>query len=329
MSNDIRSFAILPDPAFNENTIYSVTEQAGPFIGQPVPDSENIGSMMPFHAGKNLERVCNIDYKITVAGGMNSAAQWVWKKEGDTQWSGYRDPRWGTDMCDPFITSSYNEAAYSHCMFFSKEYSKLLITRTLSGSTTLEFAIRDITKPDVEDYSVSSYDFKSASETRGIRFAEGSQMAKNNRFGKVDGLELPNGELRLFVTYQGNQLYEGFFGSTKGAGGALATEIAIYGSKDGGSTWYVVQDQVLQQFATGAYKTDFDAGDIVSFRYMKVAASGDYMRMVLSTTVLVKVWLLCLTIPLGLCLLLVVWYNSHQVTFSQQQKTHSTYYSRL
>ena len=286
MSNDIRSFAILPDPAFNENTIYSVTEQAGPFIGQPVPDSENVGSMMPFHAGKNLERVCNIDYKITVAGGMNSAAEWIWKKEGDTQWTGYRDPRWGTDMCDPFITSSYTTEAALHCMFFSKEYSKLLITRGVSvvgANTRIELAIRSIENTDVEEYSVSTYDFQTASTTRGIKYAEGYLLAYLKQWGKVDGLELPNGELRLFVTYQGSQLYESFYGSKKGAAGDFATEIAIYGSKDGGTTWYVVQDQVLQKFATGQYKTDFDAEDILYFRYLKVAASGDYMRLVLAT----------------------------------------------
>ena len=284
MSNDIRSFAILPDPAFNENTIYSVTEQAGPFIGQPVPDSENVGSMMPFHAGKNIERVCNIDYKITVAGGINSAAQFVWKKEGDTQWTGYRDVRWGTDMCDPFITSSYTTAAALHCMFFSKEYSKLFITRGLSGSgatTNIELAVRRIENTDVEEYAVSTYDLKTASTTRGIKYADGALLAYLQQWGKVDGLELPNGELRLFVAYQGGQLYKEFYGSTKG--NADATEIAIYGSKDGGTNWYVVQDQVLQKFATGQYKTDFDAGDIAYFKYMKVAASGDYMRIVLAT----------------------------------------------
>jgi len=255
------AFVLSQDVAMRRNLLTSVTSQQGARVGTAYPVSTNEGDLLPSMDGTwdtsgNTPQPTPtaIQLQLTSTGGLFNGAEWVWKYDVDAadQWRGAHDLRYLQGLHVPW-TSKVNSSHHAIC--YSSAFNRVLVARYRTGTQQFDLAYRSTA---TSDPSVSYTTLSVPSTPFGV-----GKVPDFSQCGYSSIVELPDGSLRWFYCYVPD--------STT-APGLLDVDMLV--SSDGGLTWKVGQESIIT--------TLFGAPRIL--RGMKVAVSGDWLRMELWDT---------------------------------------------
>ena len=245
-------FIIIRDPLV-EGTVVSVDSEQGPRIGLTVPDAGNIGSLAPLISGEpdtTTEAVLTV--RLNSGGGLETA-EWVYKSNDDAVgWVGAHHElhSWGWHTATP---QNHTGAIAIYSSVFRRIVVLSYDTAAENVSSRwLGLNERPDYKNDWED-NVSSF-----TPRNGVRTADHS----------LAGCELRDGTL-LLVVRQKQQNSSPTNISQEG-------DFDIYKSVDGGVNWRLTVESIIQRFHRVNISMDSDF-------VPRVAASGDWVRLVLQT----------------------------------------------
>ena len=243
--------------------------QQGPAIGPLYPAKSNEGNLMPFHAGEEWDTTSGtkhptptgLDYRLQVAGGVLSTAEWAWKFQDDPpdRYRGQLDLRLERDVHRPWSTNSDPDSLIA---FTSTAFRRVLAGR-YSGPPDYRWEIRyhSTTETDRTLWNQETY----------IPNADGL-LVSGLAPGKLPDIascpysvmwETPDGALRFAYTY--------------GAISLPGADMDIWGSTDGGLTWSLLQEGVLSgvmgRNCRPYYITADTSGDWVRISFMDLTST--------------------------------------------------------
>lgn len=246
------SYLVLPDPLFSRDKIIDYQSGGSRItIGQPVPDSGNQGDLVPYQQGTPTSAK-GVDYRLLRTGGLYHNAEWGWKNEGDqSDWyRGQNDQRMMRCEHDPF--SSDQREGYGTCILVSEAFQRVIVIRAGPTTDQVPYRYRSLNASDPTSWTSGTYTTLSTVSASSQRWV---------------GFELPDGSMRLF-------------------GMASSTDVNLYGSDDGGLTWELLQEDVIETWtgsAAGSILNIFAdvSGDWVRFCY--IDGTGDQVHTLVSS----------------------------------------------
>ena len=254
------AFVLSQDVAMRRNLLTSVTSQQGARVGTAYPSSTNEGDLLPSmdgtwdtSGGTPQPTPTSIQLQLTSTGGLFNGAEWVWKYDVDAadQYRGAHDLRYLQGLHVPWA-SKVNSSHHAIC--YSSAFNRVLVARY---RTTQQFQLA-YRSTATSDPSVG-YTTVSVPSTP---FGTG-KVPDFSQCGYSSIVELPDGSLRWFYVYVPDS-----------TAAPTLLDVDMLVSSDGGLTWKVGQESIIT--------TLFGAPRIL--RGMKVAVSGDWLRMELWDT---------------------------------------------
>ena len=260
------AFFIIPSPGLTgaENVV-RVTEEGGAYPGSVVPNDGNLGLLLPLQSGRVLDpTTSDRDLLVTEAGGATGAG-WLWKYSEDDgdEYRGVDDPRYFTNftgVTGGFLTTpgSDNCAAV-----WSSVYRRVLV-----------FAVDDSTSPSTVHVAYRSHE-----DPRGPALTD---VWTTFTFDLRDILQTGSDDDQITTFKNGTRVAELRDGTlimvlqveSRNIGPSVDFDLLVLHSTDGGLTWKVVSERVLDRIGN---VTNW-SGDMDVTSQFQMAVSGDFIR---------------------------------------------------
>jgi hypothetical protein len=247
-----KSFLLVPDGRLTgRENIVSVTSEGGALVGPVAADSGNYGRLIPIQQGVAASTARDIDYKLTEGGG-TGRAEWIWLGSGDgaAAWKGTNDPRYLWGHHAPLPSPSSTPYDYSNVIAYASAFRRLVYLQR--DGIVLHIRYRDV------DSRADEWSSATAVLERGTA----GNLTSEASLGLV---ELDDGSLLLLVR-------TGEVSATVPVA-TYTYDIDLYRSLDGGLTWRLVSERVLQRCGINIGDSAFYANGCLGF-----ARSGEWLR---------------------------------------------------
>lgn len=245
-----RAFLLTQDAPLRGNVLSSATSQLGARMSVAYPDATNEGDLLPFLSGAWDTTVgtpqpapTGIVLQLLSTGGLFEGAEWGWRYENDaaSETRGAHDLRYQQGAHHPWSTAK--AVAGHYALAYSTAFNRVIAVRLRQGTTVFDVAYRSLSTTDPgAGYTTTSY---SPPVGRLPTFSGYSSI-----------VELPDGSLRWFYTYQPDPA-------------VFSHDVDMLTSRDGGATWTLA--------ASGIVSALYGRTHIV-YR-LQAASSGDWLRL--------------------------------------------------
>jgi hypothetical protein len=231
---------VVPDPKFvGAANLVSATSEAGPYPGSVSGVVGNLGMMRPEQGGELTASSASVVYQTVQAGGPG-VGEWAWRFDADAsdQFRGVDDSRrfWGFHA--PFTDALGSDNC---ACAFAEAFRRIVVCRVDAGADTVVIRYRDVDTDRHDEWTETSFVLENS-------IAAGEHSAQM--------LDLPDGRLMLVIR--------------------RTADFDVYHSTDGGLTWELVSDAIVNTFNTPGMS---DPTHDLSSQF-RVARAGEHIRLV-------------------------------------------------